>query len=264
MSVGSLIGWLGSTPARRVPSLCVVTEETASASPEDSETMMGIPDALARAAILLLVALIASSLLGREQKNRLVRSRAEWLWLALGQRHAKPRLAATGYGFTATAHWPEGPARRIDASLFLLPREIPPLWMVRALGGATDLLTFWVSLRAAPASEGDAFDLRTPAGRRAARLLPSTWVHRQEPGLLLAAPSESHFERLRELADLLRQDGLVPVFASVRAQAPHLQVTFQAPATLEQCRAAVQAVWLATRLLSRERLLDPGLRSDPH
>ncbi|MCM8749180.1 hypothetical protein NET02_08490 [Thermomicrobiaceae bacterium CFH 74404] len=226
--------------------------------------MVGIPDALTRAAILLLVALMASYLLGREQKDRLVRSRAEWLRLALGQRYAEPRLAATGYGFTATAQLPEGPARRIDASLFLLPREIPPLWLVRALGGATDLLTFWVSLRAAPAAEGDAFDLRVPVGRRAARLLPSTWVHRREPGLLLAAPSELHLERLRELADVLRQDGLLPVFASVRSQAPHLQVTFQAPATLEQCRAAVQAVWLATRLLSSERLLDPGLQPDLH
>jgi hypothetical protein len=217
---------------------------------ESEERMLGFPNALVTATILLLVALVASYLLGREQKERLVRSQAEWLWLALGRHYAEPRLAATGYGFTATAQSLEGPARRIDVSLFLLPREIPPLWLARAVGGATDLLTFWVSLRALPIPEGDVIDVSAPVGRRAARLLPSTWVHRRDRGLLLAAPTEPHLDRLRELAGSLRQTGFAPVLASVRSQAPHLQITFRAPSTPEQCQAAVRAVWLATLAVS--------------
>ncbi|GBD15537.1 hypothetical protein HRbin26_00428 [bacterium HR26] len=218
--------------------------------------MPGLPDALVTATILLLAALVASYLLGREQKERLLRSQAGWLWLALGRHYAEPRLAATGYGFTATAQSLEGPARRIDVSLFLLPREIPPLWLARAVGGATDLLTFWVSLRALLISEGDVIDVSALVGRREARLLPSTWVQRRDRGLILAAPTEPHLDRLHQLAGSLRQTGFAPVLALVRSQAPHLQITFRAPATPEECQAAVRAVLLAVLAVSDGHLPD--------
>ena len=189
------------------------------------------------------IVLVVGFYLGSRLNRLSARDRANWLRTALRGVGAEPRFSPLGsFGFSATADWPEGPIRRLSITTLFLPRELPPVWLLRVALGQSDALTLRATLPAALSFEGDALDPRSDYGRRAERNLPASWVRAREGGRVLAAPSEAALNRLRMAIGPAEGDGPVQQIVSIRRAAPQLLVTVTAPASEEATVSEIHAV----------------------
>ena len=190
--------------------------------------------------------LILGYVVGSQLNRRRARALANSLRAALRTLDGEPAFSQLGaFGFSARAEPKGGPIRSIQAAVILLPREIPPLWLLRRLSGVTDLLTLRVTLVKAPRFEGDLLDTHAPYGRRAARRIPAGWSRRQGDGWLAAAPDEVALDRAADLGGAAREAGLAAQIISLRQVSPHLLITLEAPASEAE---ALQLIAGAKRL----------------
>jgi hypothetical protein len=178
----------------------------------------------------LAAALIAGYFIGGQLNRRRARDLANWLRAALRTLGGEPAFSRLGaVGFTASIAPAKGPIRRLNAAVILLPREVPPFWLARALTGTPDLLTLRIALARAPRFAGDLLDPATPFGRRAGRQVASGWARRRVDGLVAAAPDQAALDRLAAVAAAAREAGLQAQILSLRRAEPHLLITLRAP-----------------------------------
>ncbi|HUZ01879.1 MAG TPA: hypothetical protein VMU89_16135 [Thermomicrobiaceae bacterium] len=204
---------------------------------------MAAPSAGTLGVIAISIVLVAGFYIGSRLNRLSARDRANWLRTALRGLGTEPRFSPLGsFGFSTTADWLDGPIRRLSITTLFLPRELPPVWVLRLALGQSDALTLRATLAAALSFEGDALDPRSDYGRRAERNLPPAWKRAREGGRLLAAPSEAALNRLRMALGPVTEEGPVQQIISIRRSAPQLLVTVSAPASEAATIGDIQTV----------------------
>lgn len=190
---------------------------------------MAAPSAATLAVIAISLVLAVGFFVGSRANRLRARDRANWLRAALREHGAEPRFTPLGsFGFAANAEWTAGPIRRLSVTTLFLPRELPPVWLLRRALGQSDALAMRATLAAGVSFEGDVLDPRTDYGRRAERRLPREWIREREGDRLLVAPSEAAMNRVR-MALQPADTASGPQIVSIRRAAPQLLVTVAAP-----------------------------------
>jgi hypothetical protein len=118
------------------------------------------------------------------------------------------------------------PFRSVTLVVFLEPRDMPWLW---ALSRRKDTLIVRGELRAAPAGDLEALDLRSWSGRDAQRKASGLPLKKVVGGATVWASSEAVLGRAQALLELANRSGLPVRRMSVHRTAPHVQLHVEAP-----------------------------------
>jgi hypothetical protein len=189
-----------------------------------------------------LIVLVLSYLAGAWLNRR--RGKAIGLWLqaglaALGGKPAWKVTRSLSTGAEVTVYDAARPFRQVQASYFLMTREIMPLWGVELLRGKRDLLAIRADLGVQPVAEYELVPLqgklRTLLDEKAGE---QPWQWQEMPaGLGLATRGESSRATVQAIASFAKRHGPYIERLSLRPRQPHLKV-FVKLAGLETAPAA--------------------------
>jgi hypothetical protein len=183
---------------------------------------------------LALIVLVLSYLAGAWLNRRRSKVIGKWLQAGLSVLGGKPawkltRSLSTGAEVMVTDA--SRPFQRVQASFFLLTREIMPLWGIELLRGKRDLLAIRADLRVPPAAE---YEL-VPIQGRLRNLLDSKagdqpWQWQEmAAGLGLATRGETSRATVQAIGSFAKRHGPLIERLSLRPRQPGLAVFVKLP-----------------------------------
>ena len=191
---------------------------------------------------IALIVLVLSYLAGAWLNRRRGKAIGYWLQAGLASLGGKPAWKVTrslSTGAEVTVFDAARPLRQIQASYYLLTREIMPLWGIELLRGKRDLLAIRADLRVQPVAE---YEL-VPLQGRLRTLLDGKagdqpWLWQEMPaGLGLATRGETSRATVQAIGAFAKRHGPYIERLSLRPHQPHLLV-FVKLAGLETAPAA--------------------------
>jgi hypothetical protein len=185
-------------------------------------------DLTTQAVIAFCILLIVWYIVGWQMNRRHGRRLLEWIIQGLrtfGGQITVSRLGTSG--FQMNVRKAQAPFKRVEAIIFLEPREIFLLWLFNLLRGGTDYLVFKGTLRAPPRGEVEVIKKRGHLARRVLRGLDERAWTRQETadGLVIACRGRQGQQQTDAISPLVEDLSPYLLRLSLSKKAPHLLVS---------------------------------------
>jgi hypothetical protein len=183
--------------------------------------------------VLLTIWYIIGWQMNRKRGGRLL----EWILQGLqafGGQITVSRLGTSG--FQVNVRKAQAPFKKMEATIFLEPREIPLLWLFDLLRGGADYLVFKGTLRASPRGQVEIIRKQGRLARRVLkRLDEKAWTHREiADGQAMAYQGKQGQQQADAILHLVEDFGSRLLRLSLSSKAPHLLVSLSLAGLDEQ------------------------------
>jgi hypothetical protein len=162
----------------------------------------------------------------------------------LGERTTLRWLGSTAVELTIAKA--REPFAQVTVIAFFEPRDLPWMWALSRAGGRRDTLIVRGHLRAAPALELEALDLRSWSGKDRRGAASGEGWSLSEPGgpgeLSVFHGSPAALRLAQKLLDWAARERLLVRRLSVRSAGPHFELHLALPARGEQAGAFFEAI----------------------
>jgi hypothetical protein len=152
----------------------------------------------------------------------------------LGGQITVSRLGTSG--FQVNVRKAQAPFKRMEATIFLEPREILLLWLFNLLRGGADYLVFKGTLRASPRGQVEIIKKQGRLARRVLkRLDEKAWTHREiADGQAMAWQGKQGRQQAEAISHLVEDLSPRLLRLSLSKKAPHLLVSLSLAGLDEQ------------------------------
>jgi hypothetical protein len=204
--------------------------------------------------VLLIIWYVVGWQVNRRHGKRLLK------WIIQGLRTLGGQITASRLGtsgFQVNVRKAHAPFKRMEATIFLEPREILLLWLFNLLRGGADYLVFKGTLRASPQGEVEVIKKK---GRLARRVLEGlegrAWTHQETAdGLAMVWQGKQGQQQAEAISHLVEDLSPRLLRLSLSKKAPHLLVSLSLAGLDEQ-----SALLLLSALQNLAQTVAPGGR----
>jgi hypothetical protein len=213
-------------------------------------------DIATQAVIAFCVLLVIWYIVGWQMNRRRGRRLLEWTIQGLRAFDGQITVSRLGTsGFQVDVRKAHAPFKRMEATIFLEPREILLLWLFNLLRGGADYLVFKGTLRASPQGEVEVIKKK---GRLARRVLEGlegrAWTHQETAdGLAMVWQGKQGQQQAEAISHLVEDLSPRLLRLSLSKKAPHLLVSLSLAGLDEQ-----SALLLLSALQDLAQTVAPG------